>query len=331
MDNLKDKNVLITGGAGFIGSHLVDRLLPFCKKITVLDNFDIYYDPKLKQQNIKKHLTAENYSLVQGDIRSNEYLETIFRQTKYDIVIHLAALAGVRPSLKNPTDYLSVNVLGTQRLIDKIIKYANQAKLIFASSSSVYGETDSTSFSETDNVNSPISPYGASKITGELLCHTAFKNHNLNSIALRFFTVYGPRQRPDLAINKFCQCILKNQPILMYGDGSSIRDYTYIDDIVDGIIAAINYDKTKFEIINLGGGHPLSLRDMISTIETVLNKSAIVIKYDKQIGDMDKTISNIDKAKLLLGWEPKTTFKDGLTNFVDWLENDLNLDLVTRV
>ncbi len=322
MKNLKNKNVLVTGGAGFIGSHLVDALLPHVAKLVVLDNFDIYYDPQIKQENISQHLNQENYSLVRGDIRSNEYLEAVFRHSPFDIIIHLAALAGVRPSLKNPTEYLSVNVLGTQRLIENIIKYSPKAKFIFASSSSVYGNSTKAVFSETDNVNSPISPYGVSKITGELLCHTAYKNHNLNSIALRFFTVYGPRQRPDLAINKFCQNILKNQPILMYGDGSTVRDYTYISDIIDGIIKSIDYANNGFEIFNLGGGQPVNLRQMITTLESALDKSAIVIKYDKQVGDMDFTSADITKAKQLLKWQPVVTFPDGVTKFKDWLINN---------
>lgn len=321
MNVLENKNILITGGAGFIGSHLVSAVLPKACTVVVIDNFDIYYDPQVKLSNINEHLKKTNYVLVKGDIRSSEFLDVVFSHGPFDIVIHLAALAGVRPSIKNPSEYLSVNVLGTQRLIDKVIQKSPKAHFIFASSSSVYGQSHLELFSESDNLNCPISPYGASKISGELLCHTAFKNHGLHSVALRFFTVYGPRQRPDLAIHKFSRSILRSEPIMMYGDGTTGRDYTYISDIIDGILKAIDYSLKHpgYEVINLGGGNPVLLSQMIETLKNTLNKEAIVIKYDKQVGDMDFTCANITKAKSLLDWQPKVNFKQGCQNFATWL------------
>ena len=270
------KNILVTGGAGFIGSHLVDSLLAEGSwKVTVIDNFNDFYSPFIKHQNIKKHIPNPAYSLASGDILSEQHLEQVFSSTKFDAVVHLAARAGVRPSLANPQIYAETNIQGTLNLLECAKKF-NVKRFIFGSSSSVYGNNCKAPFNEEALVNQPISPYAMTKATGELLCHTYSHLYDLSCVCLRFFTVYGPRQRPDLAIHKFTRLISLRKPIQVFGDGTTMRDYTYVDDIIKGIRAAIDYDQSKFEIFNLGESRTVELNYLIKLIEQSLNQKAII-------------------------------------------------------
>ena len=314
------KSILITGGAGFIGSSLADKLLNEGNKVIVIDNFNDYYDVKIKENNIAHNLSNSNYQLHRADIEDINTLKNIFKNNSIDIVVHLAARAGVRPSLENPLAYIKTNILGTVNILEEMKKH-HVKKLVFASSSSVYGNCSAEKFSEELNVREPISPYAATKSSCEQICYTYMHLYGINTVCLRFFTVYGPRQRPDLAINKFTHLIEDGQPIPMYGDGNTCRDYTYVDDIVDGICAAIEYNKTSYEIINLGGGEPITLKNMIETIEKTLNKKAIIDHLPMQPGDVDKTICDWSKAKALLSYAPKTSFAEGISKFINWLNN----------
>lgn len=310
-------NILITGGAGFIGSTLADKLLEKNNKIVVIDNFNDYYSPKLKEKNIKHNLDNKNYKLYRGDICDKNLLSKIFEENKIDIVVHIAASAGVRPSIENPLSYVKNNIEGTVNILE-VMKRKNVKKIVFASSSSIYGNCKEEIFSEDLKVSEPISPYAASKSACEQFLYTYSKLFDIQVVALRFFTVFGPRQRPDLAIRKFIDLIKEDRPIPVYGDGTTIRDYTYVDDIVDGIISAINYNDTPYEIINLGGGAPVSLNEMISTIEKVLNKKAKIEHLPMQLGDVNKTAADITKAKKLLNYNPKTSFEEGIIKFIEW-------------
>ncbi len=310
-------NILITGGAGFIGSTLCDKILKEDNKIIVIDNFNDYYNPELKEQNIQHNINNKNYKLYRGDICDNSLLKRIFDENKIDVVVHIAASAGVRPSIDKPIDYVKNNIEGTVNILE-IMKENNVKKIIFASSSSIYGNCLEEKFSEDLKVSEPISPYAATKLACEQFLYTYSKLYNIQVVALRFFTVFGPRQRPDLAIRKFIDLIKENKPVPVYGDGTTIRDYTYIDDIVDGIIGAINYNDTQYEIINLGGGAPVSLNQMIETIEKVLNKKAKIERLPMQPGDVNKTAADITKAKKLLNYNPKTSFESGIIKFIDW-------------
>ena len=314
-------NILITGGAGFIGSTLADKLLKENNKIIVLDNFNDYYDVKLKEQNVGVNKDNPNYQLYRGDICDRELTEKVFSENKIDKVVHIAARAGVRPSLENPLEYVRSNIEGTVNILEKM-KSHDVKKIIFASSSSVYGNCKAEKFSEDLKVTEPISPYAATKSACEQILYTYSKLYGINTVCLRFFTVYGPKQRPDLAIRKFIELIEQDKPIPVYGDGTTMRDYTFIEDIISGIISAINYDKTPYEIINLGGGSPITLNEMISTIEEVLGKKAQINRLPMQPGDVNKTASDITKAKKLLGYQPQTTFKEGIRKFVEWRRNN---------
>ena len=310
-------NILITGGAGFIGSTLADKLLSEGNKIIVLDNFNDYYDVKLKEQNVEVNKDNPNYKLYRGDICDRELTEKVFSENKIDTVVHIAARAGIRPSLKDPLEYVRSNIEGTVNILEKM-KTFDVKKIVFASSSSVYGNCKAEKFSEDLKVTEPISPYAATKSACEQILYTYSKLYGINTVCLRFFTVYGPKQRPDLAIRKFIELIEQNKPIPVYGDGTTMRDYTFIEDIICGIISAINYNKTPYEIINLGGGSPVTLNEMISTIEEVLGKKAEINRLPMQPGDVNKTVSDITKAKNLLGYQPKTSFKEGIKKFVEW-------------
>lgn len=310
-------NLFITGGAGFIGSTLCDRMLECDNKIVVVDNFNDYYSPKLKEKNIKHNLDNKNYKLYRGDICDKNLLRKIFEENQIDVVVHIAASAGVRPSIENPLSYVKNNIEGTVNIVE-VMKENGIKKIVFASSSSIYGNCKEEIFSEDLKVSEPISPYAASKSACEQFLYTYSKLFDIQVVALRFFTVFGPRQRPDLAIRKFIDLIKENKPIPVYGDGTTIRDYTYIDDIVDGIIGAINYNDTPYEIINLGGGAPVSLNQMIETIEKVLNKKATIEHLPMQLGDVNKTAADITKAKKLLNYNPKTSFKEGIIKFIEW-------------
>lgn len=313
------RNILITGGAGFIGSNLISKLIENSNlNITCLDNFDSFYDPKIKRRNIKPYLKKTNFTLITGDIRNLNRIKSKLSR-HYDVIIHLAAKVGVIPSLKNPALYTDVNVLGTQKLLE-FAKESHCKKFIFASSSSVYGVNPNVPWNENESVLKPISPYASTKISGELLGHVYAKLYNFQFIALRFFTVYGPGQRPDLVIHKFVKLISEGKPIAIYGTGETKRDYTYIDDTVSGIIAALNFLKSKYEIINLGNNKPVKLLKLVKIIEKVLGKKAKVVKSPAQLGDVPKTFADISKATKLLNYQPKTSLDEGLEKFVNWFK-----------
>ena len=314
------KTYFITGGAGFIGSTLSERLLKEENRVITIDNFCDFYDPKLKEKNINNMLENNNYKIYRGDIRDRKILETIFNENKIDCVIHLAAMAGVRPSIEDPCLYQEVNCLGTQNILEEMKKH-NIKNLVMASSSSVYGNCKEVPFREDMIVDYAISPYAATKKANEVMTHVYHKLNNMNVIMLRFFTVYGPKQRPDLAINKFTRLMLNNEEIPMFGDGTTSRDYTYIDDIVDGITKSINYVENNdnvYEILNLGNSNPVSLKEMINTIGQALNIEPKIKQLPMQPGDVDRTYADITKAKNLIGYEPKTSFEEGIKKFVKW-------------
>ena len=311
---------LITGGAGFIGSSLADDLLEKNNRVVVIDNFCDFYDPKIKENNIKNALKNDNYKLYRGDIRDKELLNKIFSENNIDIVVHLAAMAGVRPSIENPVLYQEVNCMGTQNILE-CMKEKRVMNLVMASSSSVYGNSKTVPFKESDIVDFAISPYAATKKANEVMTHVYHKLYNMNVIMLRFFTVYGPRQRPDLAINKFTRLMLEGKKIPMFGDGSTSRDYTYIGDIVDGIERSVNYclnNSNVYEILNLGNSSPVSLKEMINIIGKCLNVVPDIEELPMQPGDVDRTFACIDKAKDMIGYNPQTPFEEGIKKFVKW-------------
>lgn len=308
---------LITGGAGFIGSNLADSLLNDGHDIVVVDNFNDYYDIKIKEANVAAHMNNPRYKIYHADIENMADMQKIFAENKFDAVVHLAARAGVRPSLEQPLDYVNSNILGTVNILE-CMKNNVCKKLVIASSSSVYGNCKAEKFSEDLKVTEPISPYAATKSACEQLCYTWHHLYGINVVALRFFTVYGPRQRPDLAISKFCRLIDEGKPIQMYGDGTTKRDYTFIEDIVAGIKASIAYDKTGFEIINLGGGEPITLKRMIATIEEAMGKKAEIEHLPMQPGDVEKTVCDYSKAQRLLNYKPNTSFAAGIAKYVAW-------------
>ena len=317
---IKMQTYLITGGAGFIGSHLADKLLKEGNKVIVVDNFCDFYNPKIKEDNVKHNLNNANYTLKRIDIRNREELAKAFDEANVDVVIHLAAMAGVRPSIDNPIYYQEVNCVGTQNILEEM-KAHNVKKLVMASSSSVYGNCKEVPFKEDMVVDFAISPYAATKKANEVMTHVYHKLYKFNVIMLRFFTVYGPRQRPDLAINKFTKLMLNNEEIPMFGDGSTSRDYTFVDDIVDGIIRSIDYVSSNddvYEIINLGNSSPVSLKEMIDEIGKVVHKTPIIKQLPMQPGDVNKTYADISKAQRMLGYNPKTSFHDGLEAFYKW-------------
>jgi UDP-glucuronate 4-epimerase len=311
------KKVLVTGGAGFIGSHLVDKLLSDGVEVVTLDNFNSFYSPALKRKHTDEHKRFKGYHLVEGDIRDDGVLRKAFEHGPFDAVVHLAALAGVRPSLQSPGEYIDVNVRGTQKLLD-CARASSSTRFVFASSSSVYGNRSTEAFLETDRVDKPESPYASSKAAGELICHAIHQCFNLEVMCLRFFTVFGPRQRPDLAINKFCRLIEDGNPIEIYGDGSSRRDYTFVQDTVSGIKSAMKAPFSGFEVINLGRGTPVTLNELVACIEKSLGKTAVKIHRATQKGDVPNTHANIDKAARILAYAPSTSLSDGIDEFVKW-------------
>ena len=312
------KNILVTGGAGFIGSHLVDQLLAEgVWKVTVIDDLNDFYAPDIKRSNAAQHLKNADYRLVKADIRDVSSLSEIFAEGKFDSIVHLAARAGVRPSLSEPRLYFETNVTGTLNLLELAREHGIK-QFVSASSSSVYGINGKVPFVETDRIHQPISPYAATKAAGELLCHTYSHLHDIRTICLRFFTVYGARQRPDLAIHKFTRLISGGRSIPMFGDGTTRRDYTYIDDIIQGVRASMDYDGSIHEVFNLGESQTVELKELIALIEESVGKKAVIDHQPMQPGDVPITFADISKAKELLGYNPTTKIADGIPKFVEW-------------
>jgi len=324
LDPSKKEAILVTGGVGFIGSHLVERALEAGQRVVILDNFDPFYSEAIKRQNFetlkKKDSTGSLLTLITGDIRELP-IPALEKAGPYRGVIHLAARPGVRPSIEDPKSYTEINVTGTVNLLE-FARRAGIRHFIFGSSSSVYGNHPKVPFTETMDVNEPISPYAATKRAGELLSHTFHHLYRLNVICLRFFTVYGPRQRPDLAIHKFVRLIDEGKPITMFGDGETERDYTYVADIIQGVVAAWNFSlrskEPVYEIVNLGESQTISLKQMISEIESAIGKKAEIKREPMQPGDVNRTFADISKAKSLLGYAPRYPFQKGIENFVEW-------------
>jgi len=307
-------NIIITGGAGFIGSHVGKALVAEGHHIIVLDDFNDYYDPSIKRANLKERLP--NAVLVEGDIRNKEVVEESFRQ-EVDAVVHLAARAGVRPSINDPELYISTNIQGTYNLLDAAHRHGVKT-FVFASSSSVYGLNSKVPFAEDDLIQATISPYAMTKLAGEQMCSNFSHLYDMRCVCLRFFTVYGPGQRPDLAIHKFTAKIAAGEPVEMYGDGSTERDYTYIDDIVEGVVAALHYRGKLFDIFNLGESQTTNLRDLIAEIGRALDKEPQIIPRPDQPGDVPRTYADITKARNLLGYNPQTKIAQGIPKFVEW-------------
>ena len=307
--------ILVTGGAGFIGSHLVEKLLADGHNVAILDDFNDFYDPKIKRANISA--AVKDIAVYEVDLRNGEKVADLFRNEKFDAIFHLAARAGVRPSIQQPQLYSDTNVSGTLHLLEAA-RTSGLERFIFASSSSVYGAAKKVPFSEEEHLTQTLSPYAATKIAGEFLCSTYSHLYKMRIVALRYFTVYGARQRPDLAIHKFTRKIHAGEPIDQFGDGTTRRDYTYIDDIIQGTIAALKYDGPIFDVFNLGESDTIQLKDLIAEIERALGKKAEINRLPEQPGDMPLTCADISKSRKLLGYHPKTKFGDGLPKFVDW-------------
>ena len=311
-------NTLVTGAAGFIGSHVAEALLDRGDSVVCLDNLDPYYDTAIKRRNIETALRSDAYRFVEGNIRDAELVADLLREHSVTHIIHLAAKAGVRPSLVDPLAYMSTNVDGTLTLLEAARK-AGVKRFVFGSSSSVYGAAATVPFREDQDITKPISPYAASKVAAEAYCHTYHHLYEIPMVVLRFFTVYGPRQRPDLAINKFVHLMRAGEPITMFGDGTSSRDYTFVGDIVRGVLAASDSD-IEFDIFNLGGSSPIRLIDLISTIADVVGVQPHINREPMQPGDVPRTYASVDKAHALLGWQPETNLTDGLQAYVTWLD-----------
>jgi UDP-glucuronate 4-epimerase len=307
--------ILVTGGAGFIGSHLVEKLLSLGHVVAILDDFNDFYDPQIKRQNIAA--VAKDVAIHHLDLRDSGAVRNLFHREKFEAIAHLAARAGVRPSIQNPQLYYDTNVDGTLHLLDTA-RVTGVERFIFASSSSVYGNSKTVPFSEDRQLIQTLSPYGATKIAGEFLCSTYSHLYGMRVVALRYFTVYGPRQRPDLAIHQFTRRIHAGKPIDQFGDGTTRRDYTYIDDIIQGTMAALKYDGPMFDIFNLGENETIQLRDLIAGIENALGEKAKINRLPEQPGDMPVTYADISKARKLLGYNPSTRLSDGLPRFIEW-------------
>ena len=311
--------VLITGGAGFIGSHLADRLLTRGDRVVVLDDFNDYYEPRVKRANAAPHIGHPCYRLVEGDIRDRALVLRLFAEEGFDAVLHFAARAGVRPSIAQPVLYEEVNCVGTLHLLEAAVAHG-KPRFIFASSSSVYGINSKLPFAEDDPIERPISPYATTKRSGELLVYNYHYLHGLPAVCLRFFTVYGPRQRPEMAIARFIREIDGGEAIPFYGDGSSRRDYTYIDDIADGVEAALD-SGIAFDIVNLGGAQPVSLADLVRAIEQATGKTARLDRQPDQPGDVPATYASVAKAERLLGFRARVPLAEGLRRSVEWHRN----------
>jgi UDP-glucuronate 4-epimerase len=307
--------ILVTGGAGFIGSHLVENLLGRGEQVAILDDFNDYYDPRIKRENIAS--VARDIAVHQVDLRDAAAVRNLFHREKFDVIVHLAARAGVRPSIAHPQLYYDTNVAGTLHLLEAA-RVTGVQRFVFASSSSVYGICQTVPFSEDFHLTQTISPYAATKIAGEFLCSTYAHLYQIRVVALRYFTVYGPRQRPDLAIHQFTRRIHDGKPIDQFGDGTTRRDYTYVDDIIQGTVAALQYEGPLFDLFNLGESETIPLRDLIAAIETALGRKAKINQLPEQPGDVPLTCADISKARKLLGYAPETQFRDGLPKFVNW-------------
>ena len=314
--------ILVTGAAGFIGSHVCDHFVQQQHEVIGIDNFDNFYSRKIKELNLSTLLAAKTFKFNECDIRNKETLNSIFSSNKIDIVIHLAAKAGVRPSIESISEYYDVNVNGTVNLLESM-KASNVNKMLFASSSSVYGNNDKVPFSENDSVDNPISPYASTKKSGELLCHVYSHLYNFEITCLRFFTVFGPRQRPDLAIHKFTRLIDEGLSLPFYGDGSTSRDYTYIYDIINGIDCALKALK-GYHIYNLGESRVINLKMLVEIIEKLLGKKAILKVLPLQPGDVNTTYADISKARQEIGYSPKTDIESGLKEFITWYKKNKN-------
>ena len=319
-------NILITGGAGFIGSHLSEKIIGLGHRVVCIDNFNDYYNPAIKEYNLKDIIDNKDFILHRTDIMDKNAVRKIFLAHNIDIVIHLAARAGVRPSLSRTVLYERVNVEGTINLLE-CCRERSINRFIFASSSSVYGGNKKVPFSETDKVDFPVSPYAATKKSGELMCYTYHHLYDISIFAFRFFTVYGPRQRPEMAIHKFTRKILNGDPIEVYGDGSSSRDYTYIDDIVNGIIGSLDL-VSGYEIINLGNSYPVKLSDLIKLIEEKSSRKAVLKYIEPQPGDVFTTYADIEKAKRVIKYDPGTPIEKGLEHFMDWYRKKLKEGII---
>ena len=313
-----EKNILVTGGAGFIGSHLVERLLgEGTWRVTVVDDLNDFYSPEIKRANIAPFRDAANFNFVESDIRNAEAMRKVFDANEFDAIVHLAARAGVRPSLCHPKLYAETNINGTLNLLE-LARDFDIKKFVFGSSSSVYGVNSKVPFSEDDRINQPISPYASTKAAGELLCHTYSHLFDIRTVCLRFFTVYGARQRPDLAIHKFTRLIAEGKPVQVFGDGTTRRDYTYIDDIIQGVRASIDYDNSMHEVFNLGESETTELSRLINLLEKSLGVEAVVDRQPMQPGDVPVTYADVSKARKLLNYDPRTKIEDGIPRFVEW-------------
>ena len=311
-------NLLVTGGAGFIGSHLSARRLARGDRVVVVDDFNDFYDPALKRENVRDLLPHPAFRLVEGDIRDRALVFRTFGEERFDAVLHLAARAGVRPSLKDPVLYEEVNCVATLHLLEAAVAHG-RPRLLFASSSSVYGINSKLPFAEDDPIDRPISPYATTKRAGELHVYNAHHLHGLSAFCLRFFTVYGPRQRPEMAIARFIRSVEEGAPIPFYGDGSSRRDYTYIDDIADGVEAALDSGTDPgFEIVNLGGAHPVTLTELVTEVERATGRKARLDRQPPQPGDVPVTYASVEKAERLLGFRARVPLAEGLARSVQW-------------
>jgi UDP-glucuronate 4-epimerase len=307
--------ILVTGGAGFIGSHLVENLLAAGHDVAILDDFNDFYDPQIKRENVSA--VSKDIAIHHVDLRDSTAVRNVFHREKFEAIAHLAARAGIRPSIQHSQLYYDTNVTGTLHLLDAA-RVTGVERFIFASSSSVYGISKTVPFSEDQHLTQTLSPYAATKIAGEFLCSTYSHLYQMKIVALRYFTVYGPRQRPDLAIHQFTRRIYAGQPIDQFGNGTTRRDYTYIDDIIQGTMAALKYEGPRFDIFNLGESDTIQLKDLIAAIENAIGKKAKINRLPEQPGDMPLTCADISKARKLLGYNPATRLSDGLPQFIDW-------------
>ncbi len=320
------KNVLVTGGAGFIGSHLVGKLLAEGDwQITIVDDLNDFYSPEIKRANLALFAGSPDVEFVEADIRNFAALEPVFERTKFDTIVHLAARAGVRPSLLEPQLYIETNINGTTNLLE-LARQHGVRQFVFGSSSSVYGENKKVPFAEADPIFEPISPYAATKAAGELICHTYSHLFGIRTVCLRFFTVYGARQRPDLAIHKFARLIHEGKPIPVFGDGSTRRDYTYIDDIIQGVRAAMAFDASMHEVFNLGESETTELSRLIELLEDALGKKATIDRQPSQPGDVPITFADISKARRMLNYNPTTKIETGIPKFVEWFRSKQAVD-----